>query len=136
MSKTMMATTTSPMTKMRSQEDDKKYKKALRFIYKYGQESNKLTEEAIEACKRQNINAEDLIVKTVDDFAVHPKSNQSPSASPKNRHQQELLESEKNLAIVRVRHHENRRKSKQHNTLHRVELTSFPRNNRSCHSAV
>ena len=52
MSKTMMATTTSPMTKMRSQEDDKKYKKALRFIYKYGQESNKLTEEAIEACKR------------------------------------------------------------------------------------
>ena len=33
-------------------EDDKKYKKALRFIYKYGQESNKLTDEAVEACRK------------------------------------------------------------------------------------
>lgn len=33
-------------------EDEKKYKKALRFIYKNGQETNKLTEEAVEACKR------------------------------------------------------------------------------------
>jgi len=32
--------------------DDKKYKKALRYIYKYGQETNKLTDEAMEACKR------------------------------------------------------------------------------------
>ena len=33
-------------------EDEKKYKKALRYIYKFGQETNKLTEEAVEACKR------------------------------------------------------------------------------------
>ena len=37
---------------MRNQEDEKKYKKALRFIYKFGQETNKLTEEATEACRR------------------------------------------------------------------------------------
>ena len=49
-------------------EDDKKYKKALRFIYKYGQETNKLTEEAVEACKRQGINVDDLLAKTLDDF--------------------------------------------------------------------
>lgn len=36
----------------RSIEDEKKYKKALRFIYKYGQETNNLTDEAYEACKR------------------------------------------------------------------------------------
>ena len=41
-----MASTSS---NMRSVEDEKKYKKALRIIYKYGQESNKLTEEALEA---------------------------------------------------------------------------------------
>lgn len=41
-----------PVQSMRSVEDDKKYKKALRFIYKYGQETNKLTEEATEASKR------------------------------------------------------------------------------------
>ena len=40
----------------RSIEDEKKYKKALRFIYKYGQETNNLTDEAYEACKRQNLN--------------------------------------------------------------------------------
>ena len=32
--------------------ENKDYKKALRFIYKYGQETNKLTDEAVEACKR------------------------------------------------------------------------------------
>ena len=48
----MSATGSTPMFKLRSPEDEKKYKKALRFIYKYGQESNKLTEEATEACKR------------------------------------------------------------------------------------
>ena len=32
--------------------EDKNYKKALRFIYRYGQETNKLTDEATEACKR------------------------------------------------------------------------------------
>ena len=51
-------------------EDDKKYKKALRFIYKYGQETNKLTDEAVEACKRQGINTDELLAKTVEDFAT------------------------------------------------------------------
>ena len=32
--------------------DEKKYKKALRFIYKFGRETDKLTDEAIEVCKR------------------------------------------------------------------------------------
>ena len=31
-----MMSATSPAMMMRSQEDEKKYKKALRFIYKYG----------------------------------------------------------------------------------------------------
>ena len=98
---------------LRSIENEKKYKKALRFIYVYGQESNKVTPEAIEACKRQGIAVDDIILKSVDDFAVHPKSmQQSSKASPKNRHQAELNESEANLAMVRHRHHENRRKSK------------------------
>ena len=105
----MSATGSTPMFKLRSPEDEKKYKKALRFIYKYGQESNKLTEEATEACKRQSLNQEDLVYKTVEDFAIQSKSQQ---ASPKNQHQADLHESEKNLAIVRHRHHENRRKSK------------------------
>jgi len=51
-----------------------------------------------------------LVCKTVDDFSVHPKSESK--GSPKNRHQADLLESEANLAEVRFRHHENRRKSK------------------------
>ena len=91
-------------------EDEKKYKKALRYIYKFGQETNKLTEEAVEACKRQGVSGEDLAFKTVEEFTVHPKSEQK--ALPKNRHQAELLESEANLAQVRFKHHENRRKSK------------------------
>ena len=91
--------------------DEKKYKKALRFIYKNGQETNKLTEEAIEACKRQSISPEDLRCKTVEDFAVHPNADQQ-KGSPKNRHQAELKESEANLAQVRFKHHENRRRSK------------------------
>ena len=37
---------------MREFEDEKKYKKALRYIYRFGQETNKLTDEATEACKR------------------------------------------------------------------------------------
>ena len=45
--------------------DEKKYKQALRVIYKLGSEANQLTEEALEACKRQAINADDLMVKTV-----------------------------------------------------------------------
>ena len=49
--------------------ENKDYKKALRFIYRYGQETNKLTDEAVEACKRQGINTDDLSVKTVEDFA-------------------------------------------------------------------
>lgn len=61
---------------LRSIENEKKYKKALRFIYMYGQESNKLTPEAIEACKRQGIATDEIVPKTVDDFAVHPKSQQ------------------------------------------------------------
>jgi len=55
----------------RNIEDEKKYKKALRFIYKYGQETNDLTDEAYGACKRQNLNPEDLLSKTLEDFAVH-----------------------------------------------------------------
>ena len=49
-------------------EDEKKYKKALRFVYKYGQETNKLTDEAIEACKRQGWNTEELTIKSLDEF--------------------------------------------------------------------
>ena len=49
--------------------EDKNYKKALRFIYRYGQETNKLTDEAAEACKRQGISVDDLAVKTAEDFA-------------------------------------------------------------------
>ena len=72
-------------------EDEKKYKKALRFIYKYGQETNKLTEEAAEACKRQGINPEDLTVKTLEDFAPQSNDVQSEVAttrtqSPMTRH--------------------------------------------------
>ena len=88
-------------------EDEKKYKKALRFIYKYGQETNKLTEEALEACKRQSINADDLIFKTVEDFAVNATMT---TQTPKNKHQMDLLESENNLSSVRYKHHENRRR--------------------------
>ena len=65
----------------RTAEDEKKYKKALRFIYKYGQETNKLTEEAVEACKRQGINTDDLIFKTVDDFNV---TLEAANKTPKN----------------------------------------------------
>ena len=99
---------------MRAQEDEKKYRKALRFIYKFGQETNKLTEEATEACRRQKINAEELIYKSVEDFAANPKPNAAASSptSPRNRHQVELQESENNLALVRHKHHETRRRSK------------------------
>jgi len=51
---------TSSAIAHRNLENEKKYKKALRFIYKYGQDTNKLTDEAIEACRRQNIEVEDL----------------------------------------------------------------------------
>ena len=51
---------TSSAIAHRNLENEKKYKKALRFIYKYGQDTNKLTDEAIEACRRQNIEIEDL----------------------------------------------------------------------------
>ena len=95
----------------RTVEEDKKYKKALRFIYKFGQESNKLTDEAVEACKRQGINPDDLVMKTLEDFAVHP-SSAGTTSKPKDKHQAELLQSEQNLAEVRFRHHQNRRKSK------------------------
>ena len=94
------------MTKQTA-EDEKKYKKALRFIYKYGQETNKLTEEAVEACKRQSINTDDLIFKTVEDFAVNVAAT---TQTPKNKHQMDLLESENNLSSVRYKHHENRRR--------------------------
>lgn len=51
--------------------------------------------------------------KAVEDFAENPKSNAGASpASIKNRHQIELQESENNLALVRHKHHENRRRSK------------------------
>ena len=77
-----MMSATSPAMMMRSQEDEKKYKKALRFIYKYGQESaNKLTEEAIEACKRQNISTEELLCKTVEEFAIQKNSHHSHANS-------------------------------------------------------
>ena len=91
----------------RTAEDEKKYKKALRFIYKYGQETNKLTEEAMEACKRQSINTDDLIYKTVEDFAANIDVT---TQTPKNKHQMDLLESETNLSSVRFKHHENRRR--------------------------
>ena len=110
-----MATATSSImsSHLRNHEDEKKYKKALRFIYKFGQETNKLTEEATEACRRQKINTEELVYKTAEDFAPNPKSNSGASpTSIKNRHQVELQESENNLALVRHKHHENRRKSK------------------------
>ena len=99
-------------------EDDKKYKKALRFIYKYGQETNKLTDEAVEACKRQGIKQEELLAKTIDDFVSPEAQTQTQlkgksSMSPMTRHHKaQLLESENNLADVRLRHHENRRKRK------------------------
>ena len=60
----------SRSTYHRQFEDEKKYKKALRFIYKYGLETNKLTDEALEACKRQGWNIDDLAVKTLEDFQV------------------------------------------------------------------
>ena len=50
MSRTMPGSNRGPAK--RQIEDEKKYKKALRFVYKYGQETNKLTDEAIDACKR------------------------------------------------------------------------------------
>ena len=99
-------------------EDDKKYKKALRFIYKYGQETNKLTDEAVEACKRQGIKQDELLAKTIEDFAGPEMQTQSQikgksGMSPMTRHHKaQLLESENNLAEVRFRHHENRRKRK------------------------
>ena len=93
----------------RSIENEKKYKKALRAIYKYGQETNKLTEEALEACRRQGINIEELELKTAEDFAINPKQDQKVSL--KNVHQVELLESEANLSLIRFNHHEKRRKS-------------------------
>ena len=94
----------------RSAEEEKKYKKALRFIYKFGQETNKLTEEAVEACKRQGVNPDDLLTKTAEDFAVHP--GQDKPALPKNKHQAALLESEASLTQVRFKHHQQRRKGK------------------------
>ena len=86
----MNRTAPSTSTKQyRNIEEEKKYKKALRFIYKYGQETNKLTEEAQEACKRQNLNPEDLLSKTLEDFAIHPLGGeQSP---PKNKHHADLI---------------------------------------------
>ena len=64
----------SSMNHTRPFNDEKKFKKALRLIFKYGQE-NKLTEEALEACKRQGINPDELLNKTVEDFAIHPKND-------------------------------------------------------------
>ena len=78
---------TAPATssiQQRSFENEKKYKKALRSIYKYGQETNKLTEEALEACKRQGINFEDLVTKTPEDFTIDSKSDSR--VLPKNVH--------------------------------------------------
>ena len=51
-------------------EETKKYKKAVRFIYKMGREDQPLTDDAIEACKRQGISIDDLLVKTVKDFEM------------------------------------------------------------------
>ena len=51
-------------------EETKKYKKAVRFIYKMGREDQPLTDDAIEACKRQGISIDDLLVKTVKDFEL------------------------------------------------------------------
>ena len=100
-------------------EDDKKYKKALRFIYKYGQETNKLTDEAVEACKRQGINTDELLAKTVEDFAQPAPQIKMPTGKAKSQlspmtqhHKAQLLESESNLAEVRLNHHENRRRRK------------------------
>lgn len=63
--------------------DEKKFKKALRFIFKYGTESNKLNEEAVEACKRQGIDPDEILNKTAEDFAVQAKDQIVP---PKNKH--------------------------------------------------
>lgn len=68
---------TSSAVAHRNLENEKKYKKALRFIYKYGQDTNKLTDEAIEACKRQGISVEDLMIKTVEDFVQNPNQGAS-----------------------------------------------------------
>ena len=61
----------------------------------------------MEACKRQSINTDDLIYKTVEDFAANIDVT---TQAPKNKHQMDLLESETNLSSVRFKHHENRRR--------------------------
>lgn len=92
--------------------DEKKYKKALRYVYKFGSEANKLTDEALEVCKRQGINPDDLMSKTAEDFTEKSPGTGFMATSLKNIHQMNLMDSEANLAAVRAKHHENRRYSK------------------------
>ena len=63
-----------------------------------------------------------MLAKTVEDFAVAGKTSTAVS-SPKNKHESDLLESEQNLAQVRLKHHDNRRRSKYtQSSLHRLSF--------------
>lgn len=102
----------------RNVEEEKKYKKAIRFIYKYGQETNKLTEEAAEACKRQGINYEDLMLKSMEDFSQAPNQTSSTMLIEVSSPARNKLKSvNPNLSEVRYKHHEQRRRSKYYWTL-------------------
>lgn len=92
--------------------DEKKYKKALRYIYKFGSEANKLTDEALEVCKRQGINPDELTSKTAEDFTEKSLTTGLKAMSPTSIYQMDLVDSEANLASVRAKHHETRRYSK------------------------
>ena len=48
-------------------EDEKKYNKALSVLFQRA-DANKLTEDAIKACRHLDINPEELIQKTTDYF--------------------------------------------------------------------
>ena len=84
-----------------------------------------MTDEAAEACKRQGINPEDLTVKSLSDFTeMGCKTstgmlNKSDSGMSSHHIIQQLKAGENNLAEVRFKHHEHRRRSKsaQHRSL-------------------
>jgi len=49
-------------------EEDRKFNKAARAIFKPGTDAKQLTDEAIEACKKQSIEPAELLNKPVDEF--------------------------------------------------------------------
>ena len=49
-------------------EDDRKFNKACRTLFKQGTDAKQLTDDAIEACKKQAIDPSELINRPVEDF--------------------------------------------------------------------